>query len=114
MNPLLAWIFLAIVVERVIEMLVKFIPVLDEVHIKQVDIKMIIALLFGGVLAFGAQLDFFELVGITFALPYVGFVITTIFIAAGSNYVSDIINTLGKVKESSPQVIVVEVDRRED
>ncbi len=112
MNPLLAWVFLAIVVERVIEMLVKFIPVLDEIHIKQVDIKMIIALMFGGISAFGAQLDFFELVGITFELPYVGFAITTVFIAAGSNYVSDIIGTLGKVKET--QVVVVEVDRRED
>ena len=109
MESLIAWLFLSVIVERMVEVLVRLIPALDDVHIKQLDIKMLIAFVFGAVFVFGADLDFFRMVNIDFTLPYVGYVVSSVFVMAGSGYISDIIAQLGRTKEQ--QIIVVEVDR---
>lgn len=109
MESLIAWLFLSVIVERIVEVLVKLIPVIDNVKIKQFDIKMLIAFIFGAVFVFGADLDFFRMVNIEFTLPYVGYVVSSVFVMAGSGYISDIISQLGRVKEQ--QVIVVEVEK---
>ncbi len=109
MESLIAWLFLSVIVERIVEVLVKLIPVIDNVKIKQFDIKMLIAFIFGAIFVFGADLDFFRMVNIEFTLPYVGYVVSSVFVMAGSGYISDIISQLGRVKEQ--QVIVVEVEK---
>ena len=109
MESLIAWLFLSVIVERIVEVLVKLVPVIGEIRIKQFDIKMLIAFVFGAVFVFGADLDFFRMVNIEFTLPYVGYIVSSIFVMAGSGYISDIIAQLGRVKEQ--QVIVVEVEK---
>jgi hypothetical protein len=109
MESLIAWLFLSVIVERIVEVLVKLVPAIGEIRIKQFDIKMLIAFVFGAVFVFGADLDFFRMVNIEFTLPYVGYVVSSIFVMAGSGYISDIIAQLGRVKEQ--QVIVVEVEK---
>ncbi len=109
MEPILAWLFLSVVIERGIEILSKLFPVIDTINIKEFNIKMAIALLIGGVFAYGGQLDFFSMVSINFNIPYVGYAISALFLAAGSNYISDIIDVLNRSKEQG--IIVVEVER---
>ena len=109
MESLIAWLFLSVIVERIVEVLVKLVPAVGDIRIKQFDIKMLIAFVFGAVFVFGADLDFFRMVNIEFTLPYVGYVVSSIFVMAGSGYISDIIAQLGRVKEQ--QVIVVEVEK---
>ncbi len=106
MEPILAWLFLSVVIERGIEILGKLFPVIDDINVKEFNIKMAIALVFGGIFAYGGQLDFFSMVSINFAIPYVGYAISALFLAAGSNYISDIIQVLNREKQS---VIIVEV-----
>ena len=110
MEPLLAWAFLAVVVERAIEIFSKLFPILDDVNLKEFNIKMFIGLLLGGLVSFGAGLDFFEMVNISFAIPYVGMAVSAVFIMAGSNYIHDIISAINRTKESDA-IIVVEVER---
>ncbi len=109
MEPILAWLFLSVVVERSIEIFAKIFPVIDDVYIKEFNIKMAISLGLGVLFAFGGGLDFFQMVSINFNIPYVGFAISALFIAAGSNYISDIISTLNRTKDG--EIIVVEVDK---
>lgn len=110
MEPLLAWAFLAVVVERAIEIFSKLFPILDDVNLKEFNIKMFIGLLLGGLVSFGAGLDFFEMVNISFAIPYVGMAVSAVFIMAGSNYIHDIISAINRTKESDA-IIIVEVER---
>lgn len=112
MESLIAWLFLSVIVERIVEVLIKLVPALDDIHIKQFDIKMLVAFIFGGMFVFGANLDFFEMVNIEFDIPYVGYVVSSIFVMAGSGYISDIISKLGRTTD--PDIIVVEVERTED
>ena len=105
----MAWAFLSVVVERIIEVISRFFPVLDTVNVKQVNIKMIIAFIFGGLFAFGGELDFFQMVNISFNIPYVGQGISALFIMAGSNYIHDLISAVNRTKES--EVIIVEVEK---
>jgi len=109
MESLIAWLFLSVIVERIVEVLVRLVPAIGDIHIKQFDIKMLVAFIFGAIFVFGADLDFFKMVNIEFTLPYVGYVVSSIFVMAGSGYISDIIAQLGRAKEQ--QVIVVEVER---
>ena len=99
MEPLLAWVFLSVVVERMIEILVRLIPAIDDVKLSQLNIKLCIALVIGLLFSFGAGLDFFGMVNINFSIPFVGNVISGIFIMAGSNYISDLIATLNRVRK---------------
>jgi len=99
MEPLFAWVFLAVITERFVEVLTKLIPALDQVTIKEFDLKLAIAFAAGLVLAIGAGLDFFDMVGIEFGWPYVGQVITAFFIMAGSNYINDIISMIRRENE---------------
>lgn len=103
MEPLFAWVFLAIITERFIEVLTKLIPALDEVLIKEFNLKLAMAFAIGLVMAFGANLDFFQMVGIDFAWPYAGQVITAFFIMAGSNYTNDIISMI-RSEHTEPEV----------
>ena len=71
---------------------------------------MLIGLVLGGLFAFGADLDFFSMVNITFFIPYVGQGISAVFIMAGSNYINDLISAVNRTR-AADEVIIVEVER---
>ncbi len=112
MEPLMAWAFLSVVVERMLEVIGRLFPVLDNVNIKEVNIKMIISFTFGCLFAFGGNLDFFHMVNIQFNIPYVGEFISAVFIMAGSNYIHDLISAVNRTKQDQ-EVIIVEVEKAE-
>ena len=111
MDSLLAWLFLSVIVERIVEVLVRLVPAIDQINIKHFNLKMLISFVFGGLFVWGANLDFFEMVNIQFELDYVGYVVSSIFVMAGSGYIADIVNMIGKSKET--EIIVVEVAKEE-
>jgi hypothetical protein len=112
MEPLLAWAFLAVVVERTIEIFTKLFPILDDINLQQFNVKMFIGLILGGLVSFGAGLDFFNMVNITFAIPYVGMAVSAVFIMAGSNYIHDILSAINRTRDSE-NIVIVEVERQE-
>lgn len=81
-------IILAITVEALIEY-VKLIFVQKAVNWKQVA-----ALIMGVALSILAGTDLYALVGVGFAVPYVGSVLTGIIFSRGANYVSDFIGLI--------------------
>lgn len=103
MTLLLAWLFLAFVVERLVEVVLKVFPWFDKKRIVFVDVAMILALAFSLVIAFGANLDFFQMFGIEFAWPYVGPVVAAILMMGGSNLVHDIIKWVEASKDVTKQ-----------
>jgi len=102
---LMVWLFLAFVIERLVEVLVKLLPFLQEITIKQVNVEMLLSLLAALVLSFGANLDFFKLFSIDFQWPYVGCVLSAFFMAAGSNVVHDITEWVKASKEDKKKEI---------
>jgi hypothetical protein len=110
MEPLMAWAFLSVVVERMLEVVSKLFPILDDVNLQKFNIKLLLALIFGVLFAFGANLDFFSMVSINFAYPYVGQAVSAFFIMAGSNYIHDLISAVNRTKDGE-EVIIVEVEK---
>jgi hypothetical protein len=62
--------------------------------------KQVAALLIGVVLAVLAGVDLYRMVGVTFAVPYVGTVLTGIIFSRGSNYLADMVKKMQGVKEN--------------
>lgn len=56
--------------------------------------KQLAAALLGVSLAVLAQVDLFQVVGVTFAIPFVGMILTGILFSRGANYVSDFIKLI--------------------
>jgi len=102
------FLFLSFLVERLVEWVVRLIPPLDDVEIKFVNIQMVLAVLFSLILAFGAKLDFFVMMGIPFYWPYVGIILTAIIMSGGSNFVHDIIGWVEARKELAKDDVAVQ------
>ena len=94
-------LFFAFLVERLVEWLTKLVPWLDTVQVKQVNLQMVLAVLFSMVLAFGAKLDFFVMMGIEFYWPYAGIILTAIIMSGGSNFVHDIVGWVEAKKDTA-------------
>lgn len=62
--------------------------------------KQVAALLIGVVLSVLAGVDLYGMVGVTFAVPYVGTVLTGIIFSRGSNYLADMVKKMQGVKEN--------------
>ena len=60
----------------------------------KIDINAIVTAIIGVILSVAAQLDVFALLGINFAIPYLGMVLTGLVISKGSNYVYDFITKI--------------------
>ena len=60
----------------------------------KVSIDRIGAAIVGLLIAFGAQVDLFEMVGLVLVIPYLGYVLTGLLISRGANVVHDIWNTI--------------------
>ena len=103
MDSIASWIVISVVVERLVEVISRMFPFLNHIKIKLVDFKLLLSLILGIFLSFGASLNFFSMFGIEFKILYVGEIISAIFIAAGSNYVHDIVSYLS-VKRKETQL----------
>lgn len=60
--------------------------------------EMLISILIGVLVAVSYEIDLFALVGLKSIVPYLGSVLTGILISRGSNYVFDLIKTIGTVQ----------------
>lgn len=88
-----AFIVLAIVVEGIVEYARTFIT-MDN---KTAAALQAMALILGIFLCIVAGEDIFARFGITFAVPYLGSVLTGVFASRGANYASDIIGKITSV-----------------
>lgn len=101
MSILLVWFFLAFIVERIVELVLKLLPVLDHTKLIGIDTPMFLSLLISLVLAFGANLDFFQMFHIDFGWLYIGPVVSAILMMGGSNLVHDIIDWISSAKQNA-------------
>lgn len=81
-----AFLFFAVLIERLIEYFIK----------PRVDVKYIIfvALGFGLLLAFGYKLDLLQTMGIVETKGWLGYGITGLVLAGGSNFLNDIMSAV--------------------
>lgn len=56
----------------------------------KVSVDRIGAMVVGILLAFGARLDLFVLLGISFVIPYLGYILTGLLLSRGANFVHDL------------------------
>lgn len=82
-------IVVAITVEALVEYIWTEIIVEHKLHWKQ-----FIAMMLGIALALAANVDLYSAVGITFAVPFLGSVLTGIVFSRGSNYFADFVSKL--------------------
>ena len=88
-NEITTIIILAITVEALVEYYkIIFNTVAGRITVNKTQIGAIaVAIL----LAVGAQIDLFKILGITFVIPYLGVVLTGIIFSRGSNYVASFV-----------------------
>jgi|LSQX01.1.fsa_nt_gb hypothetical protein len=98
MDTIAVWLFLAFTVERIVELLLSLAPKLDKKQFLGVDVPVCLSLILSLILAFGAQLDFFQIFGVAFKWPEVGTVLTAIFMVGGSGALHDILGWLNASK----------------
>ena len=90
MDKIMLVIMLAVTVEAIIEYVKTF---FDGSDISTIVIRLAaIAVSIGLCVAAGA--DFYAALGIDFAVPYIGTVLTGIFASRGANFVSDLVSKL--------------------
>lgn len=94
-------IVLIIVMAIVVEALIEYAKTIGKAFASggwKTAITQLAAIALGVLLCFTVGGDLFAVVGIAFAWPWLGFVLTGIIISRGANYVSDFIKRLQGVK----------------
>lgn len=76
----------AVIVESLIEVVKSFID-----DGKKINWNLIVGALLGVLIAFNCHFDIIQTLGLDNSIPYLGYVLTGIFISRGSNFVHDII-----------------------
>ena len=87
----------ALLVETIVEILKPLYVWLEQILDSRevpVEIDLIVALVIAVAFAFGANLNIFEVAGIPFEWPAVGFVVTGLLLSKGSNFIHDILSKL--------------------
>lgn len=69
------------------------------------SIDRIGALIVGLVVAFTANVDILQLVGINVTIPIMGIVLTGILISRGANFVHDLYNKIGNPQSIVPEIV---------
>jgi hypothetical protein len=64
---------------------------------KTINWKQVVAIVLSVFLAIAAGVDLFEILGVTFQIPFVGLVLTGIIFSRGANYLSDFIKRIQTV-----------------
>lgn len=93
LNAVLTAIMLSVIVEALVEYGSTIFAMVEEKAYKKA-VKQVCAIAIGITFCLAAGVDFFGEVGLTFALPMLGTILTGIFISRGANYVSDFIRKL--------------------
>ena len=101
MDVFMTWLFLSFVVERLSEYAGKLIPAIERLENDFVNTKLFIAFGFSLLFTFGANLDFFKAFEIEFAIPFVGIVLTAVFLSGGSNAVHDLLSVVANIKTAT-------------
>lgn len=55
-------------------------------------------------LGIGSQVDLFKLLGLTLGIPYLGCILTAIILARGSNFVHDLLGTIGGIMQDKKPI----------
>lgn len=95
---LATWVFLAFAVERLVELVMNVVPMLDKKRVFGIQIPTLLAMALSLFLAYGSGLDFFAMFGISFQWRPVGPAITGLFMGGGSNLVHDIVEWVNAKK----------------
>jgi len=104
LQGVLILLVLSFMIEKVVEVIkiaFPFLITIDEKY-KQIKLFVLISLAVSTVVAYGANLDMFALMGIEFTIPHVGIICVAIIMGAGSNFVHDFIL---KMNEKNKEVI---------
>ena len=94
-------IVLIIVMAIVVEALIEYVKTIGKAFLIgewKTAITQLSAIALGVLLCFMTGGDLFAIIGITFAWPWFGAVLTGVIISRGANYVSDFIKRLQSVK----------------
>lgn len=78
-----------------------------EIFDKTIQWQKIVAIVIAVFLAIAANKDLYALVGVTFAIPYVGMVLTGIAISRGSNYLADLVKMFQSTTIANRQLTAI-------
>ncbi len=98
-SVLVLWVFLAFVVERIVEVVLKVFPSLDKKKFLGVETPLLLSFVFSLITAVGANLNFFDLFGICFRWYFVGYIFSALTMTGGSNLLHDIVEWVRTGKE---------------
>lgn len=99
-------IVVAILVEGIIEYAKSIAKGIMDGQVKTA-VTQIASIVIGVVLCLLCSVDVFASLGITFAYPYVGMILTGVFASRGSNYVSDLVKRIQNIlsgQQDAPQL----------
>ncbi len=99
MGIITSWLFSSFVVERLTEGFLKLFPIIDKKKIAEVNIPLLIALIFSLVISFGAGFNLFTIFDIDFHFKYAGEFFSAILMSGGSKVIHDIIGYIEKLKK---------------
>lgn len=73
---------------------------------KKLQWPVVISMALGVLCAVAFGIDIFDLAGIEAHIPYVGMVLTGVLLSRGSNYVSDILGSIGSIKAKISTTVI--------
>lgn len=96
MNTILLAIVMAVTVEALIEYVKQIAKALSSGEVKAAATQ-VVSILLGVLLCLAVGADVYGALGVAFAVPWVGTVLTGIFASRGSNYLSDLAKRLQNI-----------------
>lgn len=96
MNTILLAIVMAVTVEALIEYVKQIAKALSSGEVKAAATQ-VVSILLGVLLCLTVGADVYGALGVAFAVPWVGTVLTGIFASRGSNYISDLAKRLQNI-----------------
>ena len=96
MQTILLAIVMAVTVEALIEYVKQIAKALSSGEVKAAATQ-VVSILLGVLLCLAVGADVYGALGVAFAVPWVGTVLTGIFASRGSNYVSDLAKRLQNI-----------------
>ena len=85
-------LFIAFIVEKIVEILSEILPILNTVQKEKVNVKSLIALLVSLVICIGANIDILYLTSVQLNVPYAGNIISALLMSSSSEVLHDIID----------------------
>lgn len=96
MQTILLAIVMAVTVEALIEYVKQIAKALSSGEVKAA-VTQVVSILLGVLLCLAVGADVYGALGVAFAVPWVGTVLTGIFASRGSNYLSDLAKRLQNI-----------------